>query len=66
MDLESVETNPSVQESIGIFQLIGPHNDSTGPESPDNDSIGQESPGLFQMIEEIEAAVDKILERQVV
>jgi hypothetical protein len=37
MDLESVETKPSVQESIGIFQLI----------------------------DQLETAVDKLLERQV-
>jgi hypothetical protein len=37
MDLESVESKPSVQESIGIFQLIG----------------------------QLETAVDKLLERQV-
>jgi hypothetical protein len=37
MDLESVETKPSIQESIGIFQLI----------------------------DQLETAVDKLLERQV-
>jgi hypothetical protein len=37
MDLESVESKPSVQESIGIFQLI----------------------------DQLETAVDKLLERQV-
>jgi hypothetical protein len=37
MDLESVETKPSVQESIGIFQLI----------------------------DQLETAVGKLLERQV-
>jgi hypothetical protein len=37
MDLESVESKPSVQESIGIFQLI----------------------------DKLETAVDKLLERQV-
>jgi hypothetical protein len=37
MDLESVETKPSVQESIGIFQLI----------------------------DQLETAVDTLLERQV-
>jgi hypothetical protein len=37
MDLESVETKPTVQESIGIFQLI----------------------------DQLETAVDKLLERQV-
>jgi hypothetical protein len=37
MDMESVESKPSVQESIGIFQLI----------------------------DELETAVDKLMERQV-
>jgi hypothetical protein len=37
MDMESVETKPSVQESIGIFQLI----------------------------DQLDTAVDKLLERQV-
>jgi hypothetical protein len=37
MDLDSVESKPSVQESIGIFQLI----------------------------DQLETAVDKLLERQV-
>jgi predicted ATP-dependent Lon-type protease len=37
MDMESVETKPSVQESIGIFQLI----------------------------DQLESVVDKLLERQV-
>jgi hypothetical protein len=56
-DKESPDNHSTVQEF--------PENDSTGQEFPENDSTGPESLGLFQMIEAIEKAVDKILERQV-
>jgi hypothetical protein len=56
-DKASPDNHSTVQEF--------PENDSTGQEFPENDSTGPESLGLFQMIEEIEKAVDKILERQV-
>jgi hypothetical protein len=54
---ESPDNESNDQESPNI--------ESTGQEFADNDSTGQESPGLFQLIEQIETAVDKLLERQV-
>jgi hypothetical protein len=65
--MESVEIQSTIPQSPGNDSTgqESPNNDSTGQPFPNNDSTGQESPGLFQLIEQIETAVDKILERQV-
>jgi hypothetical protein len=61
--MESAECNSSFEAdltiaSLGLFFYFR-------VESSETNSTVQEQPGIFQLIDQLETAVDKILERQV-